>query len=314
MISSKGHNALLFCGLWKHSRKPSPPGQLSAWKDGVRPVTDRQLASAHSKSENMATNKQAQPPAEKELWSTPWPVGRQPLQLELGDLSLVITRLSHEWQLAYQWSRRGNSGGFSCAYREAAPEYDGSLDRIAMESMTDTLTLQPALADRPVVVRPYSAMTIPGRNRITLYVSTPLWLIVEFSPDVRKELPMQQLSETWMGSVTGQGELCYGSHTHARLDKQLLLKRPFRALSPITIHNKNVESLTLERLSIPTPFLSLYEAVDQLITEPVTIAMDSEKHQGVVEIGRITDLPLLVSPRNRADRGILVSAWENLFA
>lgn len=262
----------------------------------------------------MAENKQGQSPTRKKLWSTPWPVGRQPLQLELGDLSLVIARLKHEWQLNYQWSHRGNSGGFSCEYREAAPELDGSLDRIAMESMTGTLTLKPALADRPVVVRPYSAMTIPGRNRITLYVSTPLWLTVEFAPGLRKELPLQQLSDTWMGSVTGQGELCYGSHTHARLDKELLLKRPFRALSPITIHNKNVESLTLERLSIPTPFLSLYDEGDQLVTEPVTIAMDSEKHQGVVEISHLTDTPLLASPRKRTDRGILVSAWENLFA
>ena len=262
----------------------------------------------------MAETRQEHPQATQKLWATPWPVNRQALQLELGDLSLLITRLKHEWQLHYQWSRRGNSGAFSCAYQEGEPEFEGSLDRIAMESMTTALTLRPALADRPVVVRPYSAMTIPGRNKITLYVSTPLWLIVEFSPGLRKELPLQQLSDTWMGPVTGQGELCYGSHTHARLDRELLLKRPFRALSPITIHNKNVDSLTLERLSIPAPFLSLYEIGGQLVTEPVTIAMDSEKHQGVVEIGPMTDTPLVAPPRMRADRGILVSAWENLFA
>jgi hypothetical protein len=248
------------------------------------------------------------------LWSQSWPVAERPLQLELGDLALSVVRLKNEWQLSYQWTKKGNDGAFSCAYLDSAPEVQGSLDRIAMESMSTELRFQPALADRPVVVRPYSPLTIPGKNKITLYVSTPLWLSISFSSRLRRELPLQQLSDTWMGLVTGQGELCYGSHTHARLDRDLLVSLPYRAITPTTIHNKDTADLVLERLSLPTPFLSPYEVDGQLVTEPITVAMDSEKRQGIVQIGTLEDARALSTPRKRAERGVLVSALENLFA
>lgn len=260
----------------------------------------------------MPRKKQEVPQLSLELWSKTWPVADSPLQVEVGDLSLTLSRLSHEWQLNYAWSKKGNDGGFSCKFLDAAPRPRAETDRIAMEKMTTEVTLQPRLADRPVVVRPYSPLTLPARNRITLYVSTPLWLAVMFSPELQRELPAQQLSDTWMGALTGRGELCYGSHTHARLDPDLLLKRPFRALTPITIHNEGNQDSRLERLSIPAPFLSLYARDEQLLTEPLAIAMDSEKQQGVVEIGKLDDAAMVAQPRQRADRGILVNAWENL--
>jgi hypothetical protein len=262
----------------------------------------------------MASRKQAKPPSYNALWSAPWAVDDKPLKVDLGDLSLVAARHSHEWQLIYQWQARGDTGDFTVDYLTVSAEPKGSVDRIAMETMTGAVKLRPSLADRPVVVRPYSPLTIPGRNKITLYVSTPLWLQVEFSEQVKRELPSHQLSDTWMGALTGQGELCYGSHTHARLDRDLLPNRPFRAISPITIHNKSGNDCTLERLSIPAPFLSLFALDEQLVTEPLSIAMDAEKHEGVVRIGTLANAERITRPRKASDRGILVNAWENLFA
>jgi hypothetical protein len=261
---------------------------------------------------HMPRNKQEAPQLSLGLWSKTWPVADSPMQIKVGDLSLTLSRLNHEWQLNYAWTKKGNDGEFSCEYLDSTPRPRGETDRIAMETMTCEVTLQPRLADRPVVVRPYSPLTLPARNRITLYVSTPLWLAVTFSPTLHRELPAQQLSDTWMGALTGHGELCYGSHTHARLDPELLLKRPFRALTPITIHNEGDQDSRLERLSIPAPFLSLYAKEEQLLTEPLAIAMDSKKQQGVVEIGKLDDAVIVTRPRQRADRGILVNAWENL--
>ena len=262
----------------------------------------------------MARRKQEPPELSLGLWSRPWPVQEAPLQVELGDLSLTVQHLHHEWQLNYHWTRRENNGGFSCEPLQGSPRPEDKVDRIAMEKMSAAVRLLPRLSDRPVVVLPYSALTLPAHNRVTLFVSTPLWLALEFAPGVQRELPAQQLSDTWMGALTGHGELCYGSHTHARLDRELLLKRPFRAITPITIHNKSQGDATLERLSIPAPFLSLYGQEEQLVTEPLTIAMDREKAEGVVHIGSLEGVPRIAGARRRADRGILVSAWENLFA
>ena len=262
----------------------------------------------------MASRKPTPAPSHMALWSTQWAVDDKPLQVELGNLTLVIARQSHEWQLIHRWQAREEKGGFSVDYVSGGSEPKGAINRIAMESMTEALGLRPCLADRPVVIRPYAPLTIPGRHKITLYVSTPLWLTVEFSDQVKRELPSHQLSDTWMGALTGQGELCYGSHTHARLDRDMLPGRPFRAISPITIHNKSHRDCTLERLSIPAPFLSLFALDDQLVTEPLSIAMDAEKQEGVVRIGKLADATLVTRPRKASDRGILVNAWENLFA
>lgn len=261
----------------------------------------------------MASKKQPQL-SHMALWATSWAVDDKPLRVDLGNLTVVATRQSHEWQLVYRWHAREEKGGFSVDYISATAEPEGTINRIAMESMTEAIRFRPCMADRPVVIRPYAPLTIPGRHKITLYVSTPLWLAVEFSDRVRRELPSHQLSDTWMGALTGQGELCYGSHTHARLDRDMLPHRPFRAVSPITIHNKSNSDCTLERLSIPAPFLSLFAQNDQLVTEPLSITMDAEKQQGVVQIGKIAEATLINRPRKASDRGILVSAWENLFA
>ena len=252
---------------------------------------------------------------ESELWSTLLTVADKPVYIEVGDLCLSIRKSVHEWQLNYHWEKKGNDGGYSCSYIDSFSAEPETIDRIAMESMSDGFSLIPKLADRPVVVRPYSPFTLPANNTITLYVSTPIWLNVIFAEGVTKELAVQELSETWMGGLTGNGELCYGSHTHARLDKDLLQHLPFRALTPTTIHNKGDSDLTLERLSIPTPYLSIHtNDKHQLITESLSITMDSSSHSGIVKIEPSSKDSRISTPRLTTDRGVLVSAWENLFA
>lgn len=253
----------------------------------------------------------------QDLWSTSWPVADQPLCIAMGDLTLTISRRSHEWQMAYAWTKKTNSRDFSCRYIDQARQIPGpptALDRIAMESMSHEIRLTPQLANRPLVVRPYAPLLIPANNRITLFVSAPLWLCVNFSAQLKKELPVQQLSDSWMGSKTGEGELCYGLYTHARLDKEALLKLPYRALTPVTMHNRGSEDFTLERLSIPAPYLSLYEGEGQLVTEPITIIMDPEKNQGTVKIGKLKGVKSITQPRKKTEKGVLVRTWETLFA
>lgn len=248
------------------------------------------------------------------MWATLLTVASKPVYVEAGDLCLTIRKLTHEWQLNYHWEKKGNNGGFACRYLDEQASTTEIVNRIAMETMSDALNLIPRLADLPLVVRPYSPFTIPAHNKITLYVTTPIWLSVNFTEGVSREFPVQQLSETWMGPKSNEGELCYGSHTHARLDKDMLVQLPWRALTPIHMHNKSHTDFTLERLSIPTPHLSLYNARERLITEPLSIVMDSENHKGIVSIGKVAEGDLISSPRKVAERGILVSAWENLFA
>lgn len=250
----------------------------------------------------------------KALWATTHEIDEKPLFIEIGDLALTVSRLDHEWRLSYKWVKQGNGGAFSCQFIDRHEETDEITDRVALQAMTSAITLKPKLADRSVIVRPYAPLTIPGQNIIQLYISTPLWLSIEFAELAGIELPVQQLSDTWMGALAGDGELCYGSHTHARLDKSLLLRLPFRALTPATISNQGVKNFTLERLSIPAPYLSLYEGEGQLLTEALTFVMEPEAHRGTMQVGTAESSVCLTEPRKKTDKGILVNAWEKLFA
>lgn len=248
------------------------------------------------------------------LWTALLTVADKPILVEAGDLCLTIRKQTHEWQLSYHWDKKGNSGGFSCRYLEESPSGLENVDRIAMEKMSDGVSLSPRLADRPIVVRPLSPFSIPAQNRITLYVTTPVWLQIGFAEGVNREFAVQQLSETWMGPRTHEGELCYGSHTHARLDRDMLVQLPWRALSPVTLHNRSKNDFVLERMSIPAPYLSLYNDAERLLTEPLSIQVDSDARQGIVNIGKVTQGERVAKPRKTAERGVLVSALENLFA
>jgi len=248
-----------------------------------------------------------------DFWSKSWPVDDKPLSINIGDLSLTISRSDYEWKLNYRWQKLGNEGAFNCDFLAKKPEEYTNTDRVAMESMSQSLTISPKLADRPVVTRPYSPLIIPGKNRIVLRVSTPLWISVNFSGDVSREFPVIKLSDTWMGQPSGAGELCYGAFTHAQLDEKLLLKLPYRALTPVTLHNTGDKMLTLERLSIPAPYLTLYEGATQLVTEPITIEVDPINLTSNAHIGKLTGNAQVAAPRLKSD-GVLANTFQNLFA
>lgn len=250
------------------------------------------------------------------IWSQCWSLANQSLNIAMGDLNLLVQRQPQQWLFNYHWQKRGNDGPFSVTTKmskhSSSPDSAGKLNRFADDSSGHELTLRPKLADRPVVVRPYAPLTLPAFHKITLYVSTPLWLTLNMA-DIHLELPTQQLSDTWMGALTGEGALCYGSHTHARLDKELLLKLPFRALTAVSVSNAGAENFVLKRLSIPAPYLSLFEGDDQLCTESLAFVMDASKHEGSVSI-ETRSSEVLSTAREEAEKGVLTSTWENLFA
>ncbi len=247
------------------------------------------------------------------LWTKTWPVAEKPLSVNIGTLSLVIFRTNYEWKVNYKWQKKDASTAFDCDYVDASPDETVSLDRIVMESMTHELFLTPRLADRTVVVRPNSPLIIPGQNRVTLHVSTPMWVCINFSSKVSREFPSIKLSDTWVGRPSGAGELCYGAFTHAQLDKKLLFKLPFRALTPVTVHNTGTDSLKMERLSIPAPYLSIFKGEEQLETEPITISMDPATLRSGVIIGKVAKTNIISAPRLKSDASILANTWHHLF-
>jgi hypothetical protein len=258
-----------------------------------------------------------------ELW---W--GRFDLDAEcnaffkVGPFSLWASRRHHEWRLAYMRTEDQcvESVVVEAPSEQKDPPAEATLQRFGFADSPTSLVLQPALADRPVVVTPEAPFLLPPGQEIFLYVGLPLW--VEVSVGDQKpnllDLPLFIPSDTWFGSSTRSGELCYAARTTARLTLENVPVRPHRAMSEICIRNSAKSLLTVERLRVPTGQMSLYSGRDaRLWTNTVTLERKTDSDDATIGLksGPPAGAPSsheIREPRTPTSKGFSIPAFAEL--
>jgi len=188
-----------------------------------------------------------------------------------GPSTVFAQRRASDWRLWHETEPDETAVAAELARQvEDDPPEAAPTARFSFAETPDTITVSPALADRPIIVRPESSLSIPPGERVTLYVSSPVWMALQVdvrrpkrgskgpSPSVLTELPSFRPSDTWFGPSTREGELCYAVRTAARSDVADLPLRPHRAVTPVTVQNQAATPLDVARIEAPMPFLSLY--------------------------------------------------------
>jgi hypothetical protein len=255
-------------------------------------------------------------------WWEPFevPSGQQ-ATLSLGPLVIHLHRGLDQWTLSTEQGKEGDEPIRAGRTLDEGGLSAGQYARYVLHSPRGQLAFRPALADRPVVVRPRQPVFILPGQQITLYISTPVWIRVEAGdpPRLLQEVPVMRLSDTWFGPSTREGELCYAARTHARHALDELPLRPHRAVTPVRIHNRADSHLPIEKLSLPVPLLSLFGGADgSLWTEGVNLTRTAESELASMKIdpGPPRDAAgahLLGGPRRHPERGGLVRAFSGLF-
>jgi len=193
------------------------------------------------------------------------PVGTQG-RWTLGPLHLGAEHLPGEIRLSWLAVGGWRTDTVAIEHPCAAPPHvaGAEIARFALASQKAELTLRPVLPDRPIVARPSTALWVLGRQRVDLFVSTPLWLEAHLgaAADRLLSMPSVRLSDTWFGPSPRQGELCYSSRTQARLDVTKLPRHPMRAVTRVTINNQGAGPVRVERIKLPTQLLGLYATSD----------------------------------------------------
>lgn len=195
------------------------------------------------------------------------PVG-QAAHWKVGPLVMKVLRLAEEWRVL--WipgdDLADNEFRHEFPFEGRLPDSPQlQLGRFALGDRSGALTLEPCLADRPVVTRPESPVWILPDDEATFYVSSPLFVRVRVGDLISKqllEIPILRPSDTWFGPSAMEGELCYASRTKLMPREDALLRLRHRAISHITIENAAPTPLFLERLKLPVPYLSLYMGAD----------------------------------------------------
>lgn len=213
------------------------------------------------------------------------PPGKR-LEASLGAMVLKLGHGEGEWWLSTEYRAEiSGSNRALIAVRRGLPR--STTECFVHTADDNDITLSPLLADRPVVVRPQRTLHLLGGQKTSLFVSTPVWLriMVGRSPTLLAERPLQKLSDTWSGPSTLEGEMCYATKTHARQRIQKLPERPDRAITELTVHNRAVTPLSLEKISLPVPLLALYcDADNRLLTQALTLAREADGERASIRI------------------------------
>ncbi len=253
-----------------------------------------------------------------------WDLGAT-LGWQLADLQLAMTRLEQEWQIRIQRPLHisEDRNDWQILNPTVAQQLDaGELRRHVGATTQESMQLLPTLADRPVVVRPAHQIFIAPQVSVTIYISTPVWLLF-CSDDAHApliDLPVTRPTDSWFGPNTRQGELCYATRVVGRLHLQELSQHPFRAVTPVRIYNGGSQAFPLQRLAVPVQFLPLYVSeASRLWTPTLNVYCDAGNQQAEIRMANRVDnaagpTTLLAPPRTPLGTGNLVRALDMLFS
>ena len=249
----------------------------------------------------------------------------QTAQWTINALNLAVQRLPNEWQLAYDQDDlvdpETTGWSHSLDWVDLGELNWTNTERHVLLQTGDTLWLRPILADRPVVTRPVTPLFVPAGEDTTIFVSTPLWLSLEVGepPKSLKEVPIRRLSDTWFGPSTMEGELCYAGRTFARVSLENIPRRVHRAITQVTVHNRAASQLLIERLSLPVPYLSLFETSDgSLWTQAVTLVRTRDTGEANLHVepeppDEAKQASLISEPRQQPGHQTVIRAFGALF-
>jgi hypothetical protein len=269
-------------------------------------------------------NKSMQQAADTTAWWQPQtvPDGRT-LDCRVGPLRLRVRHVGGEWRLVSEYEEEVPGPVAPVTLQPGSDELpDENIQRYIAPRGGEQLQLKPVLADRPVVIQPRQPVFLPSQTETTLYLSTPVWLQVEVGGGklaMLCEIPTVRLSDTWFGSSTRVGELCYSGRTQARHDPAEVPYRSHRAITPVTIRNEAGSVLPLEKLSLPVPMLSVYGAEDgSLWTQRISLLRRSDSDMADIKVdagapAEAGTVSRISGPRRESGRGGIVRAFSVLF-
>lgn len=250
----------------------------------------------------------------------------QTAQWQIGSLSLAVQRFPNEWRIAYDRDESASPDVDTWTRTLPGPDIDQldfpTIERYAFSQTDQVLGLMPILADRPVITRPLMPLVVPAKEEATVFVSSPLWVCIEVGdpPKRLQEIPILHSSDTWFGPSTMEGELCYASRTCARLSLENIPIRSHRAVTKVSVHNQADSQLSVERLNLPVPYLSLFESRDGLLwTQAVTMMRTQDTEMATFQVEKdppaeAKDARPLRGPRQLPEQSMIIRAFGTIFA
>ena len=200
------------------------------------------------------------------------------------------------------------------------PSSTATVSRVVSHATQETLRLQPALPDRPLVVSPPARFAIASRETVVLYVRVPVWVKL-FSgdpPALVREIPSVRMHDTWSGPSPKDGELGYASDEHEFPSPDERPLGPHQALCSVRVSNRASVFLPIEEIRIPLPQLSLYsDSSSRLWTSPVSLEREPDGDLAALHVSEEAPAEAqgtarISEPRVQVERSRIVRVFGSL--
>jgi hypothetical protein len=257
-----------------------------------------------------------------------------------GPMQVWVERRRHDWRVfnvaSHDPDAVGRAAPPAAVTSDDLPDSDPVV-RFAFADAPGRLVVSVAQADRPFVIRPATPFSVGPGERVTLFVSTPAWMVLaverigptrlrprptagpQGEPQRLTEFPLERASDTWFGPNTLAGELCYAARTAGYLSLDDVPRRPHLVVTPVIIENKVGDPLEFERVQVPLPLLGVYvDTTGALWTNAVRLTRDTAGGLAAVRVesgvptGARGASERLTKPRSGAATSSVVRAFSRL--
>ena len=222
----------------------------------------------------------------------------------VGDRAIAIQRLSNEyrvWDVQTAVDTRTNptvdvkNADSLLAFTNNNPNLNSLTEVDSQRFLTQhtklSLNVKPMMPDRAVVIKPKIPISILPKESISLYAHIPLWgafLHVESDENSEKtiiDIPIARPSDSWFGSSTMEGELCYAIDSDAYTNQHTIEHSLMFAVTQIEIDNQSDSPLLVRRIKVPTTNLCLYQdSSGQLYSDNLVVINEDEKSKPIFKV------------------------------
>ena len=225
--------------------------------------------------------------------SSPWGSFEVPAgtagRWRVGPLSLHIQRLPHEWRLTAEHGPDPlalDRGLELPLAEEEEPASELTPTRFAVGRGSDRIVLAPRLPDRALLTRFEQPLVVPASEQTQVYVTSPLWVRVDYGPKDREllEVPSFPLSDAWLGPSTMVGELAFAAEIPCQTELDRIPRAPARAITAAWVDNRSSEPLEVTRLSLPVRRLGLFEDGDELWTSDIRLTRQGGDDMAEIDV------------------------------
>ncbi len=195
---------------------------------------------------------------------------------KIGFKGIYLQKRNKEWLFSLKDSQ---DLAKELIYGEQTSPVDNAEWLTFIGDLSNTVQSLPAFPDRPIVVKPKTALKVLPEKDVLLFIEIPLY--IQFYSDTSKnenlifECCSQELSSTWFGELD-DGTLAYSLPLEISTAFEKSKHASHNIICPVRLMNDSITTLDVQRFLLRGEYLTIYKHEKDLWSNEVKIKFKGE--------------------------------------